>query len=163
MKLIPYENINYETQLESVEVINKVKRVIKPPRIIRFFSIDDSKPYEGKVYENHFKINRIISYRNSFLPIIYGTVSNENNKTKINIKIKIHVFVKVFMIIWLGGVSLAFLIGLMTAILTMKLSYFLFLTMAMLIFGYVMMTVAFKFESKKAKKFLEKLLMLKPE
>ena len=123
MAFIPYENINYETELKYQEIVKIINSIIEPKKVIRILSIfnENLKPYEGEI------INRIIKYRNSFIPIIYGTINDDSNLTIINIKMKLHIFVKIFMFV----------------------------------FGYLLMTLAFKFESKKSKEYFKILFKAK--
>ncbi len=94
MKLLPYEEIIYETKLEPEEVLKKIDEVTeyeashkanKPIlyQTIGYFRNRHHKPYIGSIDENNFNIRRIINYRNSFNPRIYGTVEKEAGKTKV--------------------------------------------------------------------------------
>lgn len=62
--------------------------------------------FRGSVGEDSFKIQRCIGYRNSFLPVIIGTIQNENEKNVINIEMRLNSFVKGFVIFWLSFVIL---------------------------------------------------------
>jgi len=163
MAFIPYENINYETELKFHEIIKILNSIIEPRKIIRILSIfnDNLKPYEGEINNNKFKICKIIRYRNSFNPIIYGTINNENNVTKINLKMKLHSFVKIFMIIWLGFTCITFLTGLIGLILNTEAKYSLPFGIGMMVFGYLLMTFGFKYESKKSKEYFKTLFKAK--
>ena len=62
------------------------------------------KYFEGSVSENSFKIFRCIQYRNSFLPLIIGTIETHEYGSAINIRMRMAIPVIVFLVIWLTGV-----------------------------------------------------------
>ena len=54
------------------------------------------KYFEGSVSENSFKICRCIHYRNSFLPLIIGTIEAHEYGSTINIRMRMAIPVIVF-------------------------------------------------------------------
>jgi hypothetical protein len=148
---MPYENIIYESNLAYDEIINRIQNIIEPRKIfIRKIKNDNGRPYEGELHENTFRMNRIILYTNSFIPIIHGTIIKENNKTKIKIIMKLHIFVSIFMSLYFMFFAFEFLAD-------MRLNAFPFTPMAIIFFGYILMTGMFKIETKKSKEYLKRL------
>jgi ABC-type iron transport system FetAB permease component len=70
------------------------------------------------------------------------------------------VFVLVFMAIWFGGVLLGCL-AVMVSWLTQGFSPMLLIPFGMLLFGYGLVTIGFKAESRKSRKFLAELFVEK--
>jgi hypothetical protein len=165
-KYLPVEDYVLTTKLSPQEVHNRIAANIEPRAGIRLSLLPrhTSKPYEGQIYNNQFTISRIIHYRNSFLPIIKGTISSYLSQTQIAITMKPHSFVLVFMLVWMGFVGLA-CVGILIA-LAIKgnrlfgggFSPFAFIPFVMLVFGALLTHFAFKMESKKARLFLAYLL-----
>ena len=62
----------------------------------------DGKPYRGSVGSDQFKIRPAISYRNTFLPVIFGEVSETDQQTVITVKVELSPMVKRFMFCWLS-------------------------------------------------------------
>jgi hypothetical protein len=153
MAFVPYENIILESDLSYNEILNRIQNIIEPRRYIfsRLLKKDNGKTYEGELFENKFKINRIILYRNSFIPIIYGTIISESNKTKIYVKMKLHIFVKIFMCLWSSFFALGFFKDIKNFISDMELNAFPFAFMAIILLGYIFMTGIFKAECRKSK------------
>lgn len=164
---IPLEKYTILTNLSEEEVLLRLRKIIgNPDRRFQFsfMGIDLKKhsnasfDYEGTISDNAFKISRVIRYRNSFLPVIKGTVSSFVNKTEIHISMKMHLVVRIFMIIWLSLTGIPSLIILLaTCIALTKFNFqainpILFLVLGMFLFGYCLMLLAFKAEAKKAKK-----------
>ncbi len=161
MKYLPFENITYETKLDTEEILNRINEIIEPKKAFRMtgiFGSGNHKPYEGSIIGNSFNINRIIGYRNSFLPRIKGNVEKGFHSTKVNVKMRLHPFVLIFLFVWCGGVGIGLLALLSTAIENGKFEPFILTPLAMLLFAYGLTTGGFKYESIKSKKYLAQLL-----
>ncbi len=159
MSFLPWENLIYKTDLTETELRERINQNIEPKKTLRFgFKNKNTKPYEGYLNGNNFEINRIINYRNSFLPQIKGEITQANGVTRINVKMRMHIFVYIFLSIWCGGVGLVFVNFLISAIKSNNFEPSIFIPLGMLIFFYLMTTGGFKFESSKSKKDLEKIL-----
>src|SRR5688572_24540789 len=103
MKFFPYENFYLTTQLQPNEVVSKIQENVSPrSRNIFQWKSDRTRPYQGLLDNNEFRISRIIRYRNSFLPIIKGEILKSLDGTRIHLKMRMHFFVYVFMFVWLG-------------------------------------------------------------
>lgn len=158
MKYLPFENYVLTTNLSVDEVRNRIINNIVPKA-----SENTSKPYEGTIFNNKFKISRVINYRNSFLPIIIGEISQEWGKTEIKIKMRPIIFIIIFDIIWLGITGAVCITILVVAISTYKdmfregFSPVVLIPFGMFLFGYLLTTLGFKYESKIAKEFLKTL------
>lgn len=165
-KYLPFENYTLETKLSTSEVLTRLEANVKAPRRTwnRETSPDLIKPYEGKMTGDTFEISRVINYRNSFLPVIKGSINTYLGKTRITIKMRMVMFVMAFMFFWFGIVGLVCLGLLIVGIIQFKeilqhgFSPMLLIPFAMLAFGCLLVSFAFKRESKKAKTFLSDLL-----
>lgn len=159
MKYLPFENITYQTKLDSEEILNRIDKIIEPKKAFRgLFGNRNHKPYEGSINGKSFNITRIIGYKNSFLPRIKGSINQKRDgKTEINIKMRLHPFVLIFMFIWCGGVGLGFLVFLTISIGKGTFDPAMLMPLAMLLFGYGLTTGGFKYESIKSRKYLTKL------
>jgi hypothetical protein len=165
MKYLPFENFVLTTSLPVDEVRNRLTNNIEPKKgsFIAASKTKTSKLYEGSILNNTFKIYRIINYRNSFLPVITGEISQDWGKTEIKVKMKPTIFTMIFMAIWLGITGSVCIAVLVAAILTFKdifrdgFSPVILIPYGMFIFGYLLVTLGFKFESSTSKKFLKTL------
>jgi hypothetical protein len=165
-QFLPVENFTLTTKLSAEEVCNRIANKIEPKKSFRMllFSTSSSKPYEGYVNTGAFKINRIIRYKNSFLPLIEGQIYSKASKTFIKIEMNVLKWVVAIVI----GIVGVFVIGGM-AFNTIfsansKGSFpenFIFHPLFIFVlplFFYVVVYFSFKFESKKSKYFLATLL-----
>lgn len=160
MKFLPYEHIIYKTRLKEEEIIRRLSDCIEPEKTfrIRFIGIRSKKPYEGEINGLSFRMNRIINYRNSFLPRITGVIEKEFDGLRINVKMRLHIFVLVFLCVWCVGVGLGSLVFLTLAINHLVHVPMALIPLGMLVFSYLLTMGAFKFESIKSKKYLQEIL-----
>jgi hypothetical protein len=151
MKLLPYDKFEIQTTLTLEETITALKAQVEPKKWLRWFSRDHAI-FEGDVSRDGFKIMRIIHYRNSFMPVIRGTFKQGQNGINVTIRMGLHPFVMAFMCVWFGGVTVGlFAVGAGLSNANISLSPPLLIPIAMLIFGWVMVSGGFWFEASKAK------------
>jgi hypothetical protein len=92
MKFIPFEKFIIKSDLNKAELKSLLSNKIEPKKIFRFKQNNKSL-YEGTIKNNYFKINRIIYYKNPFLPIIKGKfIPQINNETNIEIVMRVNYF-----------------------------------------------------------------------
>lgn len=140
MNLFPYKNITYTSKLSGNEIINKLHQ---------------SNQYEtfgNGYFGNTFNIKPIINYRNSFLPMIKGNISENTRETIVKVIMRPHTIVLTFMAFWLAII----LIGCILTFYAMitnggNSSSFLFLFILFL-FGTILPCYTFRHEFKKQKK-----------
>ncbi len=164
MNFLPYENLTYKTRLSKEEILKRLNEVTEPKKMIRWTGIFANKnhlAYEGTIEESGFLINRIIDNRNSFLPQITGSIQKESDQSStITLKMRLHIFVLVFMGIWLsvvGLVSIAVLSSLFFIDGNNEFNFAVFIPFFMFLFGLLMPTFAFRYEANKSKRFFENL------
>lgn len=130
---------------------------IEAKKIFRLFGGD--KYFEGEVSDIGFKLSRIISYRNSFLPIIKGSFEESASGLKINISMSMHPFVNAFMLIWFGGVGIGFFATIFSFLKSPTDFHSAFFVPAgMLLFGWGLVSIGFWSEARKAKEKLKTIL-----
>lgn len=162
---LPFDNFKLLTKLSATEVQQRIESITEPKKGFSFsFSGNRNKPYEGNLLDRSFEISRIINYRNSFLPVIKGHISTCLGKTEVSIKMRPVFFVLIFMSFWLGVVGMACLGFTIAAILHFRqlleqgFSPGALIPFGMFAFGYALLTIAYKAESRKSKTFLTQLL-----
>ena len=160
--ILPFENYVIKSKL-SVEQINlRLNENIEPKSksIFSIFTRNATKPYEGEFYGNRFKMSRIISYRNSFLPIISGDISTFKGLTYIKIKMETNRIVLVlwYLIVFIVGFGMTSFGKIFNSI--QNKDTFPFGGYEFLIFIAIFLItplIAFKIESRKSKKYLSTL------
>ena len=160
MPLLPYQNIVYNTRLTREELLIRLKESVEPKRGLSFNAIKkqkNRKAYEGQLDQDGFKIQRVIQYRNSFLPQITGNFQRGRTGNEVHVKLRLNLFVLIFISLWMGGVTVACLSTVFISNTAGGLGYFALIPFGMLLFGYLLTTLAFSYEAKKSKKDLLKI------
>ena len=107
-KYLPYEKFTLITSLTEDIVKARVQQNIGTSSVFNKYmpGSSEGKPYYGHIKGNNFTMQRVIGYRNSFLPVVKGHIyTGHDGKTRIDISMRPHVFVIIFMSFWLGIIS----------------------------------------------------------
>ncbi|MNK00370.1 hypothetical protein D3C87_181540 [compost metagenome] len=163
---LPVENYTIRTKLSEEEIIGNLKEIThnsgRRSKSSLFglgtaFVQKSGSRYEGTIESGSFKISRVISYRNSFLPVIKGSVSSFMNQREITISMRLNLFVKLFMSLWLiitCSISAFVLYQVYSGEKTMDGKLVPFIMAGS---GYLGMMLGFKMESMRSKKELNQL------
>lgn len=141
-----------ETNKTKDEILQIIKDNTSEHRGV--FFLNNGEYFNGKILENSFKIQRNISYRNSFLPVIIGKIEENDSGVKVSIKMRMNLFIKGFMTFWF---TFVILFCLMVPFLHFDMP-FCFIPYIMLVFGIVIVVLPNRIETRKAKEKLEELL-----
>jgi hypothetical protein len=162
-KPFPYDRFEYRSHLPPDEVLRRLGEATAPRQWVRFFWSRPTKPLEGKVSGSTFDCQRVITYRNSFLPRLQGTVEHHPlGGSRISGTMTLLPFVAAFLVVWIGGVSLIGIALLVAFVKEPKLGPLALLPCGMLVFLWVLATLAFSLEARKARALLERLLEAQP-
>lgn len=112
MLLIPYSQFTLKTHLPAYEAERRLASHVEPRRLLDWRFSKNRKFFVGQVANNQFNINRIISYRISFLPIIVGQIHDDLDTTRIEITMRLSKFfiglMAIVMPIWIWMMYTAF-------------------------------------------------------
>ena len=94
------------------EARERLRSITKPPRSfmekLEQWGVQDEKPsFIGEVKDSEFTLRRDISYRNSFLPVIRGSIGGSSRGSVIRATLTLPPVTLVFMLFWFGGLSVA--------------------------------------------------------
>jgi len=154
MKYLPYEDFHIITPLKPAEVQALLAKETEPVKQFSFstlFSRSSGYYFSGYVVNGMFEISRVIDYRNSFLPQIKGSTEAWLNGSRLHITMQLHPAVMAFMFIWMGGVGLAAVAVISAGFSERSFEPLSLIPLAMFLFGYLLSTGGFKYESRKAK------------
>jgi len=152
--IIPYEKITIRTKLSPKDISQKINKNTVPAKLIGGIYEEDNEFYgtandkEFKVFRNANKGVKYLKTRNSFHPYMIGKI--EGNK--INVTIRMHMFVIIFMCIWIFFTTCGTLL-----LLTVNTSWqdnIMFIILP--IIGYGLMMFGFKLGLNKSKEVLLK-------
>ncbi|HET6227309.1 MAG TPA: hypothetical protein VFF27_13580 [Bacteroidia bacterium] len=162
-KLCPVVNCTFITNHSVAHMLTILKKNIDTKQEVRkpaLFS-KPAKPFSGKMDKDQFTITRIVSYNQTFVPIISGNVLSKNNKTVVEVTMRLQSPVAAFIRFWIIAVVI-----LCTASIVFLCYNGVYevrdLTPFLLLFvGSLAFFLPFKFEVTKAKKILAELLNAK--
>jgi len=160
MNLLPYDKFCITTSLKPAEVQNHLQAEVSPEQrwgLIKFQNPANTY-FTGVAANGNFKFMRVITNRNSFLPVITGHTESWINGSRVFVKMRPQLFVAAFMCIWLGGVGVAGIVMLTKGVINNKFSPILFLPFGMFAFGYAMLKGFYSYERNKARDILLYLL-----
>jgi hypothetical protein len=94
-KFFFFEKYTLIAKLSPQEVCNRMADNIESYDWSRFFFYYNHTggSYQGKIFEDRFRIRKIGKFRTSCLPIITGFISAPSTQTEIKIKIRLPIFV----------------------------------------------------------------------
>jgi hypothetical protein len=155
--LIPFLRINIATKLTVTEVSNRINCLLKADNAFRTKYYPDIKisAYDGDYRNGSIEIIRHTWYNNSFKPIICGEVKTINDQCVIKMNLRLHVFVLVFVCIFLAGTLTVALLTIASPLTGQ--GFFISLSLLMAAAMYTFMQVAFVLEARVVQKDMQKL------
>lgn len=142
-----------------MDVLDKLQSATTEARIFGW-----SRPKQaflGTVDQGSFSVQRNITYRNSFLPILNGRLERAGTSTLIHVRMSVHPLVLMSMFVWMVGMGVAFLLTAIGPALKGRFDAMCLIPLGMFLFGYGGSMWAFLAERKPAIKALEQLLSAK--
>jgi hypothetical protein len=100
ISLIPYTRLTIKTYLPAYEAKQKLAAHVEP-RKLRWGLSRNHKFFTGTLENGKFNLNRIIHYRNSFLPIITGQIHDDLDTSRIEITMRLSYLVIGFMALFI--------------------------------------------------------------
>ncbi|MDY6782255.1 MAG: hypothetical protein SW833_06835 [Cyanobacteriota bacterium] len=100
MKLLPHDTFTLETLDLPPVVRDRLAARVEPYKAVRWGFSHNHAPYQGRISDEGFEIQRIIHYRNSFLPRIRGKFEPLASGTAVRISMGLHPLVTGFLAFW---------------------------------------------------------------
>jgi len=162
-KLLPFEDCILNTRLSPLEVQRRMAGAIDTAQGFSwpYPGRQYAKPYKGTCAGNTFTMERNINYRNSFLPEITGTIQPATGGTRVIVTMRLNILVLIFISLWLsatGLISIGLLVVQYTKVIKGGSSPVSVIPFALFVFGCIITSGGFKYESGSSKRFLITLL-----
>ena len=149
--LLPFRRRQFTSELSASDASLALAGEVEPRRWLRFGW--NAKTFQGTVGADTFDIQRIIRYRNSFLPRIRGTIQAETAGSSISVTMSLPGPVLIFLVVWLAIALTATFESMSRSGLTTAI--------AIVVFVWLMTAGGFAFEAAKAERALCKILRSK--
>lgn len=157
IRLLTYAAFDIDTPLPVEAVVATLYDAVEPAKWMRVSKAH--KTFQGPVARDGFKIPRIIHYNNSFTPVIRGRLQPRPGGCTVSVTMPLHGFVIAFMCVWFGGVVLGMIVRLVVGVSgEATAGPMLFIPLAMLLFGWALMSMGFWYEAEKAQHLLLQLV-----
>jgi hypothetical protein len=96
--LIPYRRVVIHTTLALTRAVDILSEYVDEPAY-RLLPTNVGR-FEGVVSSNGFRISRVIRFRNTFRPMLYGRFHRSDQGTQIDVTFRMHRFVEGFLVLW---------------------------------------------------------------
>jgi len=166
---VPFWTFQIDSPLPGTAVENRIRQLLRTKRKQTFLDSlvgafeppQDEPPFDGSVTGRTFRLVRVIGYRNSFLPVIRGRISDSpHGGTTVRVRMTLHLVTALFMAAWLGfvgaGVAWSSLGDLD------NIDPHTSLLLGMMLFGVLLPVVGFYPEARKAERLLRTALAQNP-
>jgi len=156
----PYVRHTFNTISNKDEIRSKIQTSTESLKFYWWYWLSRShylqtdKPFYGTILGDRFRIKRIIDYRNSFLPVIHGKISDN----KVAISLRPSIFVLLFIIIWSVFPSILLGVALRVMVQEHYFSIYILLPLGMLCFAYGLLINGFGKEVNKTIEIMEEIL-----
>ena len=155
--LLPYQRLVFESKFSKEEILRRLIPEVASRQISFGLFENRREKFEGEVSENGFKISRIIRYRNSFRPIIEGEFFPLVRGVRIEMRLRLQMLVMIFSIVWVSFVAAGAGTVIFQIISRGEFAVGMFIPFGMLLFYFLLMTIAFGVEANKASKLLSEI------
>lgn len=156
---LPYREYTYHSSLPAEAILERIANDLEPRKWIRWHLFEtNKKPFEGTVQGHSFDIQRIIRYRNSFLPQITGQVEDRISHREVQIQMRMHRLVEFVLITWVGIFALIVAGVTFTRFASGKFEPWILVVIPFLLFAYLLSMGGFLYEVKKAHQYFSEWL-----
>ena len=157
MIYIPYTSYVINASHPAAEVESRLQQVVEK-RQLRLMPSRRDAFFEGRVENGRFKFNRIIQYRNTFLPLIVGEIKDDLSSARIEVTVRlqylVYLMLAIMFVIGVSGLVMASAGALAASEAVIGGLLFTGITL----FFYVVMMAFFNYEANKARALLREAL-----
>lgn len=156
MRLLPKDTLLIESPLPAAEALARLRAATGPWKLFRLGRV----PYalEGEVDADRVEVQRVIYYRNSFLPRVRAVVEPMPRGSRLRGTLSLHPLVVAFLVVWLGALLVAPVAVFLTVPREQPRALFMLVPFAFLVVVWLLVVGAFSYEVKRARALLAELL-----
>src|SRR5271168_3404103 len=85
----PFRKFEFTTHMSTAHAARVLQEIVEPPRKWGWPTSTKRGYFEGRVAGSRFKINRIIHYQNSFMPVIEGNFRRDGLGTLVTLNMRL--------------------------------------------------------------------------
>jgi hypothetical protein len=156
MVFMPFDRFIIHTDFSVQQAQQRLSEAVRPP-FSRVIFMNVPQKYEGRIHGNRFEISRITNYRDTFLPVVVGTIRDSVGSCSIDVRLRPHVVVIGALLVILGLAIAAECGFFLTMLNARSFNISIFWPAAVLLVFYVISTVWFKMEATAEKQNLNEI------
>jgi hypothetical protein len=145
MPLLPYDTLLIDSPLPVDEARARLEQATGPRRWARYGP--PPQPFQGEVTADEVRIERAITYQNSFLPRIRGRLEPRADGSRLQATLSPHPLAAAFMAVWFAGVLLIGVPSTVAGLLAGESGLAVWITPLMLAFGWILCSGIFTIEA----------------
>lgn len=148
-----------EEQIDSGKTLRDIRMILQSVTDSRKIAFSVNNEFFGQVYPLGFRITPRLNYRNSFVPVLTGKMTEKEEGTTVEIILQIHILTRIFLTVWNGIACIIFLCAIL-ALFTggPEQISIMIVSVGLLLFGQVFPRCGFYGPAKKALERLKELL-----
>jgi hypothetical protein len=150
MKLFPSQEATLYSALPKAEVLDRLYYNVQPEHMAFAHKDHPARRFQGHIEGSSFTIKRVIGYRNSFLPVITGSLSELPKGTRINLRLKPMRRIAIIMTLWFGTAILLLIITVIASLTDDGSVIAAFIPLAMLAVGVALQHICFNTECERS-------------
>ena len=148
-----------EEQIDSGKTLRDIRMILQSVTDSRKIAFSVNNEFFGQVYPLGFRITPRLNYRNSFVPLVTGKMTEKEGGTTVEITLQMHILTRVFLTVWNGIACIIFLCTILALFAGGLEQIFIFIvSICLLILGQVFPRCGFYGPAKKALERLKELL-----
>ncbi|MFN8438258.1 MAG: hypothetical protein U0V72_11575 [Cytophagales bacterium] len=159
LKLFPNRCVTYKTYLDKNQIKAKIFSLIDSTnRNFLIVTNQSYKPFEGEITDDGFIINKPITRRNSFTPLIKAKITSNNQDSIVFVEMDVHPLVISFVTVFYTIAGLGCIGSIIITIILGRIMPILLIPFGLLTGSYLLTTLCFLFESQELKIELKRIL-----
>lgn len=160
MKLFPYERFYLKTDIEPKIALERLQREVgSGPQFSYGRKRNDIYPeyFTGYLIGNTFRFTRALASRNLYMPKIDGSVTGDDQHSKIHVRMRMELSLLIFCVLTVMVAGIVTVEMANDALIASKMDNDIYISVAVMLFFWLMPLTRFKIESKKAKNKLKEI------
>jgi hypothetical protein len=140
---IPYYKHILKSPLSKLDIENRLNNEISQTKTLFVWRQPNNEKFFGFMSAGKFKIIRFGTIRNSFKPVIFGTLNQDENGTTIELVFRPHLLVLIFVGVWCSFVLYAATFSIQEIVMNDHYDPLILIPFGMLAFAYLILMIGF--------------------
>lgn len=140
---LPYYKHILKSPLSKSDVVNRLSNEVSTRRTLFIWRQRTNEKFYGFISDGKFKISRFATIRNSFNPVIFGAIHEDECGTTLELFFRPHLFVLILISIWCSFVLYAATVSIQEIVMNDHFDPLIMIPFGMLAFVYLLIMISF--------------------